>query len=836
MSAPTSDSLATGDVTDILAEFTDYIVLPDSVQSETVDLLGEAVENDVFETPVSVANIAAAAVLCKRTSETQTRRDAQSIAGYIDGLTYKKILTHVDTLSESSITSLSNPGDDQDFADALVIAADEIDVTITDESSIGGWCDNHGLGKNGDAAAVTSRQAALTVVLRSTVFDSVLGTPIMSISQQEYAELIRRAHGVAGDRSPAWFAIDSLVEDFPEPVFDWLLELADSMYVVDSPSEFLGSVYEKLIEQENRWRLGQFRTPEKLAALMAEIAVTDGDEDILSPGIGAGALTAAAVQRKERLGNEKAFSDITGIDVSPISVLLGSAATLQHEASGMPSMREADFFDTTPDDIGNVDAVLSNPPYTKHHELPDDMKNSINEALSTRTGYSFSKLSPLYVYFTVQATQFLDEGDAAVFLTPAEILNTEYGTAWKQFLQEQYDVDAFVMFDPSNGSKFDGVATTSLITVATRRNSAGSASGSTTFIRVDDEFDLDEIVSTIRAPPQDADGVTADWGFINTVNNATLAPSENWSSFFDGVDPVIDEQLIPLSSIARVTRGIATGQNSFFCLSESDLVGEGNGESWEIEESFLSPIVRKSHRVPDYDFRDADWEAQREEDVEVWLLYHLDELDWDPTLFRQEIADEETSQQQLAEFSPDDAEEIDDTASLTDTERDVVSYLKYGMQLDDPPHETHLAEQRESWYTVEQREPGDILYTSMTRDRGRFVYNEVGARNLNNVHSVHLTADLSEQETKALLAYLNSEFADKIIKRSGRTLGSGMTKIEPGDLKNIPVIDPRELEPDTVAELADLFDNLCTAARNDDIDESGVRESLQNSLSTFLDI
>lgn len=813
--------------------------IPVPVEKEAVTILETLQDSHVTGSPEDPAVVAAAVLLAKRNTELTKHYEAETIAEELDDTTYKQILAAVNRLADSNIETPPVKPSVRDLVEALDLAAMQLTVSL-DEPELNEWCEQHGLGKNGPASEIIARQASLTVFLRAIVFDDNSTVDPTNLSQDIYPEAVRRAHQQLGDRSPTWFALDTVVRDFPKPVFNWIVELRDHIELTETPSDYLGKCYEELIDQEERWRLGQFRTPPDLATLVAELGFTDWCESILSPGVGAGALVTAAASAKHKAHRIEPLSDIHAVDVSPLSLLLGSAALLELHIEGTPTFYQQDFFDMGPEDVSDIDVVLSNPPYTKHHELSPEEKSALNEQIEAETGYSFSKLSPLYVYFTVHATQFLEPGDGrAVFLTPAEILNTKYGTDWKEFLLDHYEIEAFILFEQGNGSQFGDVATTSLITVANRTDNP-SDEHTTRCIRIDDAPSMQELHSYSGVHDEMVDIDTdnpvmeTDWGFVRKMYQQAFDAGDNWGSFFDDSEVIIDDKLVQLNDLARVTRGIATGQNSFFCLSESDCDGTDHGTSWSIDERFLAPVIRKSHKMPYYDYRVEDWENQLDAGTEAWLLYHLDDLEWDPTYFAQEIADEKTSQQQLTEFSPDtDGDGFDDEAGLSESDCGVVSYLKYGMELENPPHKTHLAESRDRWYVVEQRKPADILYTSMTRGKGRFVYNRMGARNLNNVHSIHLTVELSDVERKALLAYLNSEFADTVIKQSGRTLSSGMSKVEPGDLKNIPVIDPRELDDEIVSRLADHFDELCTASR-DGRDESGIRAELQQTLQSFL--
>jgi hypothetical protein len=103
----------------------------------------------------------------------------------------------------------------------------------------------------------------------------------------------------------------------------------------------------------------------------------------------------------------------------------------------------------------------------------------------------------------------------------------------------------------------------------------------------------------------------------------------------------------------------------------------------------------------------------------------------------------------------------------------------------------------------------------MRRGDFRAILNEAEVRYLNNVHGIYPDATIDETEIKALLAYLNSDFVDTVIRQHERTYAGGLDKIEPGDLGNVPVLDPRELPDEVIVNLAAAFDDLRDVARRD---------------------
>jgi hypothetical protein len=266
-------------------------------------------------------------------------------------------------------------------------------------------------------------------------------------------------------------------------------------------------------------------------------------------------------------------------------------------------------------------------------------------------------------------------------------------------------------------------------------------------------------------------------------------------AFFDPLN--IDEvpTLTPLKDIVTdAKRGIATGDNEFFCLSESDL------KEWEIERDYVAPIIRSASRAHYYDYTTEDWEEQRDKGDEVYLLYNVDV--WKPEL----------------------------------QQDNVWNYIQHG--IDEGADESYLASNRNPWYVVDRRDAPHILFKYMSRaDGGRFVYNEAGALNLNNLHGITLREEFPDADVRALLAYLNSSLGDSIVKRNGRTYMGGLSKGEPDELKRLPVLNPRKLSTEQRDRLAGLFTELCRASRQEDDDAvSNVLDEIDKTLGEFLNL
>ena len=706
----------------------------------------------------------------------------------------------------------------------IVDVANAIEADIQELDGFDEWVETHGLGRTDAAEAIVARQAAFHLCLITTLYESYWaeGADLSELESDSFGESVTAARDLTGDESFSEYFLTDASQLFDEADLDRLIEVKEQFVAADDPAEAIGQVHESLVPRKDRHKLGQFRTPSVIAELMAEWAVRRADDVVLDPGVGAAALSTSAYAAKRTKDGVHSLSEMNGVDLSPLSVLMGTVSLRLANEGGTPNLQTRNFLDIQPDEFGEVDAVISNPPYTRHHEFDREEKAEMNSQIEREAGRSISALSPLYAYFYIHATQFLTDDGRAAFITPSEFLETNYGEDLKAFLLEAYHIRGFVLYDREADSQFDEALTTSLISFLDRKPTDESDDETLTrFVRVD-EWPGQQTV--LKAVHEQTDGET-DWGFVNTVRQSDLDPADKWDDLLDPIEIGEDEQLIPFSDIGTVNRGIATGKNDYFCLSEDELTGSTGEYDWEVDEQFLSPLIRNARAVPHFDYRQKDWEAQRADGDEVWLLYYLEKLGWNPKTHRQ--ATSGTKNAGLSEFDGEN-----ETAG-EEGHPHVVQYLKYGMD-ELGVHEGYLASNRDPWYVSDRRDPPPIVYTYMSRSRGRFVHNKTSGRTLTNLHCVYLDIELSDEETKALLAYLNSPFADRIVKRSGRTYSTGMDKVEPNELEGVPVIDPRTLDDDTVEQLAALFDDLCAASRHGD--EKAVLDRISETLNEILDV
>lgn len=536
--------------------------------------------------------------------------------------------------------------------------------------------------------------------------------------------------------------------------------------------ETLDEEYKKSVPKEYRKKYGQFLTPQNVANFMVKWGLDNGAKEILDPSVGTGIFFSEMLKSKRRI---QSFLGID-IDTSILKVaeirrkLLGR----EFKESNKVELLVQDFFNL--EDDMKFDFIICNPPYMKFHSY--DNKNLVSR-IEQKIGAKLSKLTNLYTLFFINSLPFLKDNGVMAFITPAEFLYTNYGRELKRFLMNNFAIDAIILSDFER-PVFNGVLTSATVTLL--RKGTVSNEHKVKFIKVKNWNSHKEIFDAVYNS-KISNGI-----FLNEINQKKLNPEDKWLSFFEEASSTLSSELnsnlIPLKNITKVKRGIATGFNKFFTLSEKEV--------WqrEIEKKFLQPVLSNAKHCRGYNLSKEEFEELVKKDEKVFLLYCFE--------------------------NPDEH---------------LRKYIAYGEKIG--VNKRYLTSKRSPWFSMERRKPAKILATVFSRDKMRFILNEADVLNLASFHGVYPTFN-EPNKIKALLAYLNSNEAKKIMALQKRTYGGGLDKFEPRDLENIYVLNINKINPSAISELSSLFDDLCSSKTKTEEDEvklkidASIKEILQN--------
>lgn len=518
------------------------------------------------------------------------------------------------------------------------------------------------------------------------------------------AELVKRTQARAGKDSDPDARRDALLMELE----GWTPDTQELTVCADG-YDVPGAAYETLLSGAERRDAGQFGTPHYAADLMAAWLLREPVRLLLDPGVGSGRLLYRAGIRKqppERL---------LGLDTDPLAVELARRNLTWRGLGEQAEVRKADFFAELSE---RPDAVICNPSYARHHALPATVKAAIHEGFEQRLGVRFSRLAALHALFLVRAVELCAPDARIAFITPGDWLDTSYGRAIKKWVLSQASVEGLVLF-PENALPFGSSVMSSAAITFLRKHAGADGSeriNKARVIRLPDELPpVDEVLTALAG----------DREHPLALNGVELTASAKWSR------PAPKRNGgTPLSDLARVRRGIATGKNDYFVLSEA------TRRKWDLPLDELRPCVPNPRAVKGLELADLD---DLSETAPRWVL-----ACWRPA------AEDENSP--------------------------LGAYLRHGRQLGIP--HGYLSSNRKPWYGLDKRQPPAILWPYFNRARLRFVRNRGGALALNTWLGVEPHEDVDADK---LWRFLNEPRTLEAFRASRRSY-AGMSKLEPSEL------------------------------------------------------
>jgi methylase of polypeptide subunit release factors len=502
---------------------------------------------------------------------------------------------------------------------------------------------------------------------------------------------------------------------------------------------------------------GRVFTPRPLVDSLCRWAVRSPGDRVLDLGVGEGAFALASFERLRELGADEAaaVSQVFGAERDPTVFERAQERMLERLGRILPHVVCADFYDTP---LPNVDAVVGNPPYIRRHLQGDPARSRIAAQANGATG-----LTDAYCYFLLRACKALQPGGRLAVIVSASWLDMHYGQDLKRLLLAQFRLRALLGFD---GQVFKDALVKPVIILAERK----AHDGPVTFARLRQATPLDLLGDTLV---QLAAGQSLPHAAVTRVPRAALAPSRPWSSYLKAPDAYADLmaalQLKPLREVSASRIGLQTFAKSFYVLTRVA------AERYGVEPAYLAPLA------------------------------------FSPKDVRTPVITQGTQLRHVV-FSCDQPEE-----ALRGT--GAARYIANGMRQlvrvrgkDEVVRGFHLAPRlararRRPWYNVRtaiaRRGAYDILLPRRVFERYLVVHNQAGV--VANEDFIELRPLGGESIVAPLLAFLNSSFGEFIVRSHAFQYGGGVFNLNPGPVRDLPVIDPAQLSTRQRNQLVDVW-------------------------------
>lgn len=367
------------------------------------------------------------------------------------------------------------------------------------------------------------------------------------------------------------------------------------------------------------------------------------------------------------------------------------------------------------------DAIICNPPYNKFQSVIN--RKNILDGFFQRTGVKYDGNTNQCVLFLIKSIHQLTPRGRLAYIMPSEFLNSKYGTVLKKQLLEKKLLRAIINFD-SNVEVFDNATTTCCILLIDHDNKSGIL-----FYNLKSIEELDSIHL-----------VSGDSNCLS-VPISEIRPEEKWRKYLKHEDVIEYANLVPLSNICLASRGIATGANSFFCLSRSDIINH------KLSYEQLEKCICRSADIEKVYFTNNDFNMLSKSDKKVYILNVRDD---------------------------------------TETTDGLSQYIEYGQK--EAIDKRYLPSKRRPWYSMEKKPVAPIWMSAASRGSLKFVRNLTNARTLTTFHSIFVNNKYTD-ETDIIFCYFLTPIAQKIIKDNRKEMGNGLDKFQPSDINEAKMLD-----------------------------------------------
>ena len=604
--------------------------------------------------------------------------------------------------------------------------------------------------------------------------------------------------------------------------------------------EVIGRVFERLIPERERHKLGQYFTRSDVVDLIAGFCVRSSEDDVLDPACGAGTFLVRSYARKKFLDphkpHEQILKELYGIDIAKFPAHLTTINLAARDLSveeNYPRVLCEDFFDVIGEkripilkkeymekyraegldlkklmvEIPLCDAVIMNPPYTRREEMEDLLPKGYTERLQNLVkedwDISVGKWLSIYGYFFLHGGKFVKEGKKLGLITSNSWLDVDYGKYLQEYFLKNFKL--LTVIESKVERWFEEADINTCITILEKCSIAKDRDNNfVNFVQL--KRPLGEFLAQTNNEIKRWKAVDKFVRFLEKIDE----PYENdmmkvypitqgrlWEEGFD-----LKNRKYEGSKWSKYLRApniifniFDKHQNQFVTLKEIAKVELGittgfnpffylnpkDVRQWELEPEFLKPLIKSPRECKSIFVKPADLKLQ------VLVV-------------------------------------TEEKRKLRGTK--VLRYIDWG-EKEGIPRRPFFKSKTKEWYKLYADKTPPILVPNLFWRRHAAFYNE--SKCCVDKKLIGITSH-DESLGKSICAILNSSLMSLIIEMSGRrTLGQGALDISTGDYEKLWIVDPRKLSKETLKELEEKLVRLSKRPVRDIFEEigTGTPETMQ---------
>jgi adenine-specific DNA-methyltransferase len=511
----------------------------------------------------------------------------------------------------------------------------------------------------------------------------------------------------------------------------------------------------------NRKDLGVVFTPEPITRFLTHWAIRSSRDIAIDPGAGSGHFLVAAAARLAELGatSDQLANQLYAVEYDEQRFGELAANALERMGRTLPHLRHADLFDI---EFPESDAVIGNPPYVIRHRLSNP------EAVRARVGLRARQVlrrqqTDLYSYFIMYAASFLKQEGRLALIVSDSWLDMDFGAELKTFLLRNFKIKALIGFDKR---VFPGALVKTVMLLA-ERDLNGRAQETVRFVQVRDANALGDIDRYLAMKEPHQDGLK-----VELLTQGALNPRDHWGIYFK--EPALFLELSThtlfsrLGDLAQTRIGLQTLARKFYVLNREGIKRHGIGHE-HFEPIALSP-----------------------REISGPVLSRRTKLDHF-VLFCREPKAKLKGTSLLTYIEEAEAAEVE---VRTKNEK-VVGYHRL-------PRLQKAG--RDPWYDLktetDRRGRYPILMPRRVFSNYAVIWNKAGF--IANEDFIEISPH-DKRHVVPLLALLNSSLGEFMVRSVGHVYGGGVCNLNPGDMKDLPVLNVAALDATALERLGTAY-------------------------------